>query len=364
MSESLPMAGASTQVNTAGLSKNDYRGNPTTLCQGCGHNSISNQIISACYELNIVPENIVKFSGIGCSSKSPTYFLNRSFGFNGLHGRMPSLATGALFGDASLKGIGISGDGDSASIGMGQFKHAMRRNVNMVYIVENNGVYGLTKGQFSATADMGLELKKQGTNLYLPIDICMEAIASRATFVARLFAGNARQVKEVLKAAFAHDGIAVLDIISPCVTFNNQESSYYSYSFGKEKEDPLHDISFHQASEGPQSTISYVPPKAEIRLEADMIHGEIREVVLHDGSSIILKALDKDYDPTSRIEAMRVLDEAAANNWLITGMIFVAPQNPSLTEMQDLVDGPLNRLTEKDLRPAPESIKMINDLMF
>jgi 2-oxoglutarate ferredoxin oxidoreductase subunit beta len=358
------MAGASAQENAVGLSKNDYRGNPTTLCQGCGHNSISNQIIAACFEANVRPEKIVKFSGIGCSSKSPTYFLNRSFGFNSLHGRMPSLATGALFGDHRLKGLGISGDGDSASIGMGQFKHAMRRNVNMVYIVENNGVYGLTKGQFSATADKGLQLKKQGTNMYLPVDICMEALASRATFVARLFAGNAKQVKEVLKAALSHNGIAVLDIISPCVTFNNQESSYYSYSFGKEKEEPLHDISFHQASEGPQSTVTYVPNKPEIQHEADMIDGEIREVALHDGSTIILKALEKDYDPTNRFEALRVLEEAAANNWLVTGLLYISPENPSLIDLQNLVETPLNRLTEKDLRPAPETIKTINDLMF
>lgn len=364
MSQSLPIAGAQTQVNAVGLSKNDYRGNPTTLCQGCGHNSIANQIIAACYEANIVPEKIIKFSGIGCSSKSPTYFLNRSFGFNSLHGRMPSLATGALFGDYRLKGLGVSGDGDSASIGMGQFKHVMRRNLNMVYIVENNGVYGLTKGQFSATADQGLQLKKQGTNLYLPVDICMEALASRATFIARLFAGNAKQVKEVLKAALAHNGIAVLDIISPCVTFNNQESSYYSYSFGKEKEDPLHDISFHAASEGLQSTIAYVPPKPEITLEADMIDGETREVTLHDGSVIILKALDKDYDPTNRLEAMRVLEEAHENNYLVTGLIYIAPETPSLTDLYNLVETPLNRLTEKDLRPAPETIKKINDLMF
>ncbi|MBV5346956.1 PAS domain-containing protein, partial [bacterium] len=206
------MAGAVANVNLAGLSKNDYRGAPSTLCQGCGHNSISNQIVSALYEMNIVPEDVVKFSGIGCSSKSPTYFLNRSFGFNSLHGRMPSVATGALFGDQHLKGIGVSGDGDSASIGMGQFKHIMRRNVNMLYIIENNGVYGLTKGQFSATAEKGLQLKKQGENPYHPIDICMEAFASNATFIARSFAGNPKQVKELLKAALAHDGIAVLDV--------------------------------------------------------------------------------------------------------------------------------------------------------
>ena len=187
MAEALPMAGAPANVNLAGLSKNDYRGAPSTLCQGCGHNSISSQIIAALYEMNIVPENVMKFSGIGCSSKSPTYILNRSFGFNSLHGRMPSIATGALFGDHHLKGIGVSGDGDSASIGMGQFKHVMRRNVNFVYIIENNGVYGLTKGQFSATAEIGLGLKKQGENPYMPVDICMEALVSNATFVARSF---------------------------------------------------------------------------------------------------------------------------------------------------------------------------------
>ncbi len=365
MTTTLPMAGAPAQpVNAVGLTKKDYQGAPSTLCVGCGHNSIANQIVQVCYEMNIVPENIVKFSGIGCSSKSPTYFLNRAFGFNSLHGRMPSVATGALFADHHLRGIGVSGDGDSASIGMGQFKHAMRRNVNMVYIVENNGVYGLTKGQFSATADKGLNLKKQGTNLYLPVDICMEALASRATFIARLFAGNAKQVREVLKAALAHRGIAVLDIISPCVTFNNQENSYYSYDFGKSKEDPLHDISFHQASELGGSTISYVPPKPEIVLEADMVEGEIREVTLHDGSAIVLKNLDKDYDPTDRFQAMRVLEEAQQNNWLITGIIYVETGKPALTELHNLVETPLNRLTEKDLRPAPETIDRINAMMF
>ena len=239
------------QVNVVGLSKSDYRGNPTTLCQGCGHNPISSQIIAACYELDIVPENIVKFSGIGCSSKSPTYFLNRSFGFNSLHGRMPSVATGALFADHTLKGMGVSGDGDSASIGMGQFKHVLRRNLRMVYIVENNGVYGLTKGQFSATAEVGLYLKSQGTNSYMPVDIAWEALVGNATFVARSFAGDPKQVKELIKAAFSHDGIAVLDIISPCVTFNNQDTAAHSYAWGKE-----HEVALHK--------LSYVPPAQEI----------------------------------------------------------------------------------------------------
>ena len=271
MAETLPMAGTATQVNLAGLTKNEYRGNPSTLCQGCGHNSISNQIVSALYEMNIVPENVVKFSGIGCSSKSPTYFLNRSFGFNGLHGRMPPLATGALFGDYRLKGIGISGDGDSASIGMGHFKHVIRRNPNMLYIVENNGVYGLTKGQFSATAEVGLNLKHQGINPYMPIDICMEALAANATFVARSFAGDPKQVKSLLKAGLAHNGIAVLDIISPCVTFNNESNAFHSYTWGKDHEEPLHDI-------------TYIAPRNEIILEEEMKEGEIREVALHDGS--------------------------------------------------------------------------------
>jgi 2-oxoglutarate ferredoxin oxidoreductase subunit beta len=345
------MAGAQANVNLAGLAKADYRGNPSTLCQGCGHNSISNQIISAMYEMSIVPENVIKFSGIGCSSKSPTYFLNRSFGFNSLHGRMPSIATGALFGDHTLKGLGVSGDGDTASIGMGQFKHLVRRNVNMVYIVENNGVYGLTKGQFSATAEKGLSLKKQGANKYMPVDICVEALVSNATFIARSFAGNPKQVKELLKAAMAHKGIAVLDIISPCVTFNNQDNAYHSYAWGKDHEEPLHDI-------------SYIAPRNEIILEEEMREGEIREVSMHDGSIVILKNLEKDYDPTNRFEAIRVLAEAQANNWLATGLIYIETDKPALSDLYNLVDTPLNRLTEADLRPAPEMIGKINDLMF
>lgn len=351
MTEALPMAGATANVNLAGLTKNDYRGAPSTLCQGCGHNSISNQIIAALYEMNTVPEDVMKFSGIGCSSKSPTYFLNRTFGFNSLHGRMPSIATGALFGNAHMKGIGVSGDGDSASIGMGQFKHVMRRNVNMVYIVENNGVYGLTKGQFSATAEKGLSLKKQGENPYMPVDICMEALVSNATFIARSFAGNPKQVKEVLKAAIAHQGIAVLDIISPCVTFNDQANAFHSYAWGKDHEQPLHEI-------------SYIAPRSEIMLEREMEDGEVREVAMHDGSTVILKNLEKSYDPTNRYEAMRVMEEARENNWLVTGLLYINETKPTLTTMYDLVDTPLNRLTEADLRPDRSAIDKVNALMF
>jgi len=336
-------------VNQAGLTRNEYKGLASTLCQGCGHNSIASQIVAACYELNIVPENVVKFSGIGCSSKSPTYFLSRSFGFNGLHGRMPSLALGAMFGDTTLKGIGVSGDGDTASIGMGQFKHMVRRNLPFVYIVENNGVYGLTKGQFSATAEKGLILKKQGTNPFNPVDICLESLASNATFVARSFAGDPKQVKELIKAAFSHYGIAMLDIISPCVTFHNHDDSIHSYAFGREHEMPLQDI-------------AYVPARDEITIE-DYEEGSTREVEMHDGSVVVLKKLDKDYDPTNRSEAYRVLEEAQRNNWLVTGLIYIDPHVPSLYESYN-IDEQLNRLPVERLRPPVESMTQLNELLF
>lgn len=337
------------QVNLVGLSKSDYRGNPTTLCQGCGHNSIASQIIAACYDLDIVPEDLVKFSGIGCSSKSPTYFLNRSFGFNSLHGRMPSIATGALFGDHTLKGLGVSGDGDTASIGMGQFKHVIRRNMRLVYIVENNGVYGLTKGQFSATAEEGLQLKNQGTNPYMPVDIAWEALVGNATFVARSFAGDPKQVRELLKAALHHDGISVLDIISPCVTFNNRDEAVHSYAWGREHEVALHEL-------------SYVPPAEDILVDYE--EGETKEVTMHDGSTVVLKKLERDYDPTDRSDALRVLEEANQCNCLITGLIYIDPEQPSLADIYNLTDRPLNRLGEKELRPGRETIQKINDLMF
>jgi len=342
---------APSQINKAGFSKNDYRGLPSTLCQGCGHNSIANQIIATCYDLDIIPEEIMKFSGIGCSSKSPAYFLNRSFGFNGLHGRMSSLATGALFADKNLRAFGLSGDGDTASIGMGGFKHMVRRNTPIVYIVENNGVYGLTKGQFSATAEVGLNLKHQGINQYMPVDICMEALTSNATFVARSFAGDAKQVKALLKAALSHHGVAVLDIISPCVTFNNQENAIHSYTWGKDHEAPLHEISF-------------VPALDEIELLGEFAEGSVREVCMHDGSTVMLKKLEKDYDPTNRANAFQMLEAAQFQNWLVTGLLYIDESKPTLIETFNLVDTPLNRLTEIDLRPARETIEGINKMMF
>lgn len=343
---------AQEKVNQVGLTRAEYRGAPTTLCQGCGHNSIANQIIAACYELNIIPEKFVKFSGIGCSSKSPTYFLSRSFGFNGLHGRMPSLATGALFADSTMKGMGVSGDGDTASIGMGQFKHMMRRNMPMVYIVENNGVYGLTKGQFSATAEKGLSLKHEGTNLYKPIDICKEAVVSNATFIARSFAGDPKQVKELIKAALSHKGLAVLDIISPCVTFNNEDESMHSYAWGKDHEVKLHDIAYFP-----------VPARDEITIE-DFEEGSTRDVEMHDGSLIRLKKLEADYDPTDRWHALQVLEDADRQNYMVTGLIYVDTGAPTIFDLFDLPEQPLNRMKEHQLRPARETIDKVNAMMF
>ncbi|MBC8332791.1 MAG: 2-oxoacid:ferredoxin oxidoreductase subunit beta [Anaerolineae bacterium] len=343
------MATKSPNVNLVNLSKADYRGAPTTLCQGCGHNSITSQLITACYELSLTPEDIVKFSGIGCSSKAPTYFLDRAFGFNGLHGRMPSLATGTMFADTTLTGIGMSGDGDSASIGMGQFKHVMRRNLPLVYIIANNGVYGLTKGQFSATAEEGLALKGQGQNQYMPIDIVWEAVISNATFVARSFAGDPKQVRELLKAALNHRGIAVLDIISPCVTFNNQDDSHHSYAWGREHEVALHDL-------------SYVPVAEEIMVDYE--DGEAKEVTMHDGSRIMLRKVDNDYDPTDRSSILCMLEDANRRQELLTGLIYIDTNQESLFDLYNLPDEPLNRLTPDRIRPSRESLDEINALMF
>ncbi len=343
------MADQKVVTNQIGLERADYRGERSTLCPGCGHNTISAQIIMACFELGIPPEQIVKFSGIGCSSKSPTYFLSRSFGFNGLHGRMPSLALGAAFADRSMKVVGVSGDGDTASIGLGQFKHLIRRNLPMIYIIENNGVYGLTKGQFSATAERGLELKHQGENPFLPIDIAKEALIGNASFVARSFAGDPKQVRELLKAALSHNGTAVLDIISPCVSFNNREDTLHSYQWGRQHEAPLHDI-------------SYVPTRRAIILD-EFEEGEVKEVTLHDGSVVVLKKLEHDYDPTSKWQAMKVLEESEENHYLVTGLIYVDPKQPSLYDYMDLTDEPLNRLPADKMRPSPESLQAINKSM-
>ncbi|MCB9419209.1 MAG: 2-oxoacid:ferredoxin oxidoreductase subunit beta [Ardenticatenaceae bacterium] len=331
------------RLNSIGLDRNDYKGQPSTLCQGCGHNSIANQIIQIAYELSIEPHTVLRLSGIGCSSKSPAYFLGRSFGFNSLHGRMPSVGTGALVANHHLKAIGVSGDGDTGSIGLGQFKHAVRRNVPMVYIVENNGVYGLTKGQFSATADEGQTLKYAGQNPFPPVDICMEALVAGAGFVARSFSGDAKQVRELLKAALSHKGTAVLDIISPCVAFNNQDTSTKSYGYGKEHEAPLHDF-------------GWVPPAEEIVIE-EYDPGEMRVVEMPDGSFIQLRKLEKDYDPTDRLGAIHQLQWAQENHEFITGLIYYDASRPTLTEVNNTVDTPLATLPEERIRPSRATLE-------
>jgi 2-oxoglutarate/2-oxoacid ferredoxin oxidoreductase subunit beta len=341
--------GRGDKLNLVGLEKGDYKGAPSTLCQGCGHDSISSQIINVAWELSLPPHKVVKMSGIGCSSKSPAYFLNRSHGFNALHGRMPSVVTGAALANRTVLPIAVSGDGDTGSIGMGQYKHLLRRNVPMVYVIENNGVYGLTKGQFSATADQGQKLKYAGTNELPPIDLCMEAIVAGCGFVARSFAGDAKQVRELLKAAINYDGTAVLDIISPCVTFNNHEDSTKSYSYGKANEERLHDITF-------------VPKYDEIQV--DYPEGSMITVQLHDGPAIQLKKLERDYDPTDRNSAMTMLTDAQQNREFITGLIYINTDRANFQETLRLPETPLAHLQEDTLRPPREALdKLMAELM-
>ncbi len=338
------------KTNDIGLSRVDYSGLTTTLCQGCGHNSISSQIIAVAFELNIRPHEIIRLSGIGCSSKTPAYFLGKSHGFNSLHGRMPAVGTGALIANHSLLAIGVSGDGDTASIGMGQFKHLMRRNVRMVYIVENNGVYGLTKGQFSATADEGQELKYAGTNPFPPEDLCVEAITAGCGFVARAFSGDPKQVRELLKAALSHRGTAFLDIISPCVTFNNRDTSTKSYAWGKEHAEPLQDL-------------AYVPKDFVPRMDEIMVThfspGEVKLVELHDGSHIQLRKLEEDYDPADRLGALHRLEWARQQSEFITGLLYFNDSRPSMAEVNDLTETPLTELPANKLRPSPEALEEI-----
>ncbi len=335
---------ANRPTNAIGLTTQDYQGGQTTLCAGCGHNSVTSQIIAACYELSVDPRAMVKMSGIGCSSKTPAYFLNRSFGFNTLHGRMPSVTTGVALANRTLAPIGISGDGDTGSIGLGQFKHMMRRNVPMVYSVENNGVYGLTKGQHSATADIGQNLKYAGVNELPPIDVCVEALAADCGFVARSFAGDAKQVRELIKAAMCYEGTAVLDIISPCVTFNNSDDSTKSYGYGKEHEERIQDITF-------------IPSYNEVQVDYEP--GTEQVVRLHDGPVIKLRKLDRDYDPTKRFQAIQLLEEARSNNVFVTGLIYINENRPTLQQVMDLVDTPLAYLPESALRPSKHAFDAV-----
>src|SRR5207302_408606 len=283
------------KTNRIGLSIAEYKGGKTTLCAGCGHNAISERIIDAMYEMGVSPERVIKPSGIGCSSKAPAYFMSRSHSFNAVHGRMPSVATGAMLANRNLIALGVSGDGDTASIGIGQFVHLMRRNLPIIYIIEDNGVYGLTKGQFSATADLGSKLKTGVINDLPPIDTCVLAIQLGATFVGRSFSGDKRQLHSMLKAAVAHNGTVMLDIVSPCVTFNDHEGSTKSYKYMKDHEEPLQDINF-------------VPAFEEIDVDYDP--GTTTEVTMHDGSRLRLRKLEEEYNPTNKIAAIKRMMEA------------------------------------------------------
>ena len=337
------------KVNSLGLSREEYKGRPSTLCPGCGHDSISNQIISTAFDMGIDQHKILKMSGIGCSSKTPAYFLGRSHGFNALHGRMPSVVTGALMGNPSMKCVAVSGDGDTGSIGFGQFKHAIRRNTPFVYIIENNGVYGLTKGQFSATSDEGQELKYYGRNDLPAIDLALEAIIAGATFVARSFSGDSKQVQSLLQAALHHQGIAVIDIISPCVTFNNDPKSNKSYDYGKEHQISLHEI---------QVVAPYfVDGKEEITVESDAYEqGEIINVDMHDGTTIRLKKLDREHDPRNRSQAINVLEKSQREQLFITGLIYYEEPRPTLAQLEDVYEGALGTLPENRVRPTEQAL--------
>src|SRR5216683_458826 len=332
------------KTNHIGLTVLDYRGGKTTLCAGCGHNAISERIIDAAYEMGIQPENLVKLSGIGCSSKSPAYFVNRAHGFNTVHGRMPSVATGVSLANHKVMLLGVSGDGDTASIGVGQFVHLMRRNLPLIYIIEDNGVYGLTKGQFSATADVGAKLKSGVVNELPPIDTCLLAVQLGATFVGRSFSGDKKQLSAMLKAAIAHNGTVMLDVVSPCTTFNDHEGSTKSYKYMKDHEEPLQDINF-------------VPVFEEINVEYDP--GTTVEVTMHDGSRLRLRKLEEDYDATDKILAVKRLAEGHAKGEVLTGVFYVNTQAPNFIEMLNVTDHPLTTLPESVVRPGREALEQV-----
>ena len=328
--------------NRINLSVLEYKGGKTTLCAGCGHNAISERIIDAMFEMGVKPESVAKLSGIGCSSKSPAYFMSRSHSFNSVHGRMPSLATGAMLANRNLLALGVSGDGDTASIGIGQFVHLMRRNLPIIYIIEDNGVYGLTKGQFSATADIGSKLKTGVINDLPAIDTCALAIELGATFVGRSFSGDKRQLLSMLKAAIAHRGTVMLDVVSPCVTFNDHDGSTKSYKYMKDHEEPLQDINF-------------VPHFEDIDVDYDP--GSTLEVTMHDGSRLRLRKLEQDYDPTHRIDAIHRLLEAHEKQEVLTGVFYVNPKAPSFLDLLNMTDQPLATLPESVTRPGREVLE-------
>jgi 2-oxoglutarate ferredoxin oxidoreductase subunit beta len=331
--------------NRLGYTRRDYEGTVSTLCAGCGHDSISAAIIQACFELELPPHRIAKLSGIGCSSKTPTYFLGSSHGFNSVHGRMPSVLTGANLANRDLIYLGVSGDGDSASIGLGQFAHSLRRGVNMVYVVENNGVYGLTKGQFSATADKGSKSKKGSTNSDSPVDMVGLALQLGASFVARSFSGDKEQLVPLLKAAILHRGAAFIDVISPCVAFNNHPGSTKSYDYVREHNDAV-------------NALDVMTPREPIAV--DYAPGTVQEITQHDGSVLRLRKLHPDYDAHDRIAAMAYLQAQQAAGEVVTGLLYADPDPGDLHGHLNTVDIPFNQLGERDLCPGAAALQKFN----
>jgi 2-oxoglutarate/2-oxoacid ferredoxin oxidoreductase subunit beta len=331
--------------NELGYTRTDYEGALSTLCAGCGHDSISAAIVQACYQLAIEPHRVAKLSGIGCSSKTPAYFLGNSHGFNSVHGRMPSVATGANLANRDLIYLGVSGDGDTASIGMGQFTHVIRRNLNMVYIVMNNGCYGLTKGQDSATADPGSKNKSGNVNLFNEIDLASLALELGSTFVAQSFSGDKGQLVPLIEAAIKHPGFAFINVISPCVTFNNNTGSTKSYDYVREHIEAT-------------ATVDFVPIENEITAKYE--EGSLKTVKMHDGSSLQLHKLATEWDPFNRISAINAIQTAKANDEILTGLIYINPDTSDLHELIRTNEQPLNSLTEKDLVPGAGILEEIN----
>ncbi len=332
------------KTNHIGLTVIDYRGGKTTLCAGCGHNAISERIIDAAYEMGVRPENLVKLSGIGCSSKSPAYFVSRAHGFNAVHGRMPSVATGVALANQRVMLLGVSGDGDTASIGIGQFVHLMRRNLPLIYIIEDNGVYGLTKGQFSATADLGAKLKTGVINDLPPIDTCALAIQLGATFVARSFSGDKKQLLTLLKAAIAHRGTVMIDVISPCVTFNDHEGSTKSYKYLKDHDEPVQELGFVPSFEN---------------IDVDYDEGTTASVRMYDGSTLRLRKLDRDYDATDKLAALHAMAEAHEKGETLTGVFYVNTHAPTFMDILHVTDEPLSLLPESVVRPPRQALDEI-----
>ncbi|MGH8226543.1 MAG: 2-oxoacid:ferredoxin oxidoreductase subunit beta [Steroidobacteraceae bacterium] len=330
--------------NDLGLTRRDYEGSLSTLCAGCGHDSITAALVEACWELSLEPQNVVKLSGIGCSSKTTAYFVAGGHGFNAVHGRMPSIATGASAANRTLTYIGISGDGDTLSIGLGQFCHAIRRNLDMLYLVENNGVYGLTKGQFSASADVGSKAKRGEVNEQPPIDPVLLALALGASFVARSFSGDKEQLVPLLEAGMRHKGFALIDVLSPCVTFNDHEGSTKSYRYTREHYEPAVSVDFVPRER--EITVRYTP-------------GEARPVVMHDGSRIVLRKLDASHDPTDRSAAAAHVQERMKAGEYLTGLLYVEPSGRDFHDINRTTDEPLNRMAYEQLSPGAQALERV-----